>query len=137
MFAEIHNAILAALTAAPYRRYTISPKTKQPVLGDLVAAQGLIVRKIYTAFKEAQTRREVTLEISQQLWKAEVEVPGLIDFTEAEDYLSTPIQVEPEGHRRLLVVLQSGHYNTPPDQSPASGSSAAFTFQIYAPTLRK
>lgn len=140
MFVEIHNAIVAALKTAPYQRFVVDAKTlliDEDKSGEAVAPNGVNVRQTYSAFKQAEMRREFTLEISQQLWQAIVEVPGLIDFSAAEDFLSSPIHVEPAGHRPLLVVLQSGHYNTPPAQDAASGSTATFTFQIFAPTLRK
>lgn len=138
MFIQIHNALRARVMAAPFRQFTINATTGVATAGStIVVPQGIVVRQLYTAFTEAKTRREVQYEISYQTWEVLADLPGLIDFSEAEDFLSSPSRVELPDRRSVLVALQSGRYVTPPDQSASSGSTAQFAFQVSAFLLRK
>lgn len=133
---EIHNALAAALRQPIYRQLRIDSKTGLASRDGLVRPAIVVIRPRVSGFSISETRRTIGIDRTAQQWVAEVEVPGLVFFDEAEDALSIAIPVPVEGRRPLLVLLASASYGYPPDQSPSSPSQAAFTFQVYSPTLR-
>ena len=136
MFIEIHNAIIAALKVQKYRQLTINPKTNLAIEGDLVLPSYVGTRPTNSTFAVSTNRRDLQMDRVTYRWEAIVEVPGLVSFAELEAELHSPMRVVVDGRRDLVVLLVGAGYVSPPDQSPSSGSSATFVFEVYPPTLR-
>ena len=133
---EIHDAIQEVLRRPAYRQITINSRTGKAVAGAMVQPQAVVVRPSASSFDISRNRRDLGLDKIQSTWVAEVEVAGLVFFDDIEELLSTPLQVQVDGRRPLIVVLASANYGSPPDQSPSSPSQAVFNFQVFPPTLR-
>lgn len=136
MFHEIHTALRRALNVPLCRQFTISPKTGEAVLGDLVMPTFAGVRPLASGFDIAKSRRGLDVERVAFEWEALVQAPGLVTFDELEESLATPIHIEVAGRRPLVATLSKAIYAAPPDQSASSGSSATFLFLVFPPTLR-